>query len=127
MIPEDCLYTREHEWLRMAVDEAVVGITDYAAGQLGDVTFVELPEEGLQFSQGQALAVVESVKAISDIYAPVGGQVVEVNEKLADEPGLINESPYGDGWICRIALADASECEGLLNHADYARLLDELK
>ena len=124
-VPEDRLYTKEHEWIRVEGDAGVIGITDYAAGQLGDVTFVELPAEGDEFTAGKALGCVESVKAVSDIYAPAGGTVTEVNDRLAEEPGLINESPYGDGWICKVSLSDASELDGMLSPEAYAALLVE--
>lgn len=124
-VPEDCLYTEEHEWIRVEGDAGVIGITAYAAEQLGDVTFVELPAEGEEVTAGKAFGCVESVKAVSDIYAPASGTVTEVNGRLADEPGLINESPYGDGWICRASLSDASELDELLSPESYAALLEE--
>jgi len=124
-VPEDCRYTEEHEWIRAEDEAAVIGITDYAAEQLGDITFVELPSEGDELSAGKVFGCVESVKAVSDIYAPAGGSVTEVNSRLTDEPGLINESPYGDGWICKVSLTDPSELESLLSAEAYAELLEE--
>ncbi|MFO7957036.1 MAG: glycine cleavage system protein GcvH [Candidatus Brocadiia bacterium] len=124
-IPDDCLYTEQHEWIRVEGEAGVIGITDYAAEQLGDVTFVELPAEGDELTAGKAFGEVESVKAVSDIYAPAGGTVTEANERLGEEPGLINESPYGDGWICKVSLADTSELDDLLSPDQYAKLLEE--
>ncbi len=125
-IPDDCLYTEQHEWIRVEGGRGVVGITRYAAEELGDVTYVELPSEGERVAEGEPLGLVESVKAVSDIYAPASGTVVEVNELLADEPGLVNESPYGEGWMCAVELSDETELEGLLSPEDYAELLEEL-
>lgn len=122
-VPDDCLYTKEHEWLRMGSDHAVMGITEYAAGELGDVTYVELPSVGQDVQQGSALGSVESVKAVSDIYAPAGGKVVAVNDDLEDEPGLVNEDPYADGWMCRIELSDEAELDNLLKPDDYREFL----
>jgi glycine cleavage system H protein len=124
-VAQDCLYTEQHEWIRVEGETGVIGITDYAAEQLGDVTFVELPAEGDELTAGQAFGEVESVKAVSDIYAPAGGTVTEANERLGAEPGLINESPYGDGWICKVSLADTSELDDLLSPDEYAKLLEE--
>jgi len=122
-IPKDCLYTKQHEWLRREGRTAAIGITQHAAEQLGDVTYVELPSVGQELKQGESLGVVESVKAVSDIYAPASGVVTEVNERLSAEPELVNEDPYGEGWICRIALADDSELDSLLTPAAYGELL----
>lgn len=124
-VAQDCLYTEQHEWIRVEGETGVIGITDYAADQLGDVTFVDLPAEGDQLAAGDAFGEVESVKAVSDVYAPAGGTVTEANERLTEEPGLINESPYGDGWICKVSLADTSELEALLSPDEYAKLLEE--
>ena len=121
MIPQDCLFTEEHEWIRVEGTSAVVGITHYAAEQLGDVTFVERPEPGREIARGQVLGSVESVKAVSDVYAPVSGTVTEVNSRLEDEPELINTDPYGEGWICKLLLSDPSEREALLDPAAYKR------
>jgi len=119
-VPPDLYYTEEHEWLRVEGKEGVVGITDYAQDQLGDVVFVELPEVGAQFHQGQAFGVVESVKAVSDLYMPVGGRVVAVNGELVDHPERLNEDPYGAGWLIRIEIHDVSELNSLLDAATYA-------
>ena len=117
-------YTEEHEWIRVDGDQATVGITDFAQGQLGDIVFVELPEEGATLEAGDSFGTVESVKAVSDLYSPVGGEVVEVNEALNDNPEKINEDPYGDGWICLIEPTDGAELDGLLDGAAYRAHID---
>lgn len=119
--PEDLHYASSHEWLRFdkAQGTGTVGISDFAQGELGDVVFVELPVAGSQVKAGQQICVVESVKTASDIYAPVSGEIVEVNSRLTDAPELINASPYEDGWLFRIRVRDAAEVEGLLSAADY--------
>jgi glycine cleavage system H protein len=122
-VPEELQYTRSHEWVRTEDDTATIGITDHAQEELGDIVFVELPEEGATFDVGDAFGTVESVKAVSDLYAPVGGEVVEVNEALDDAPEKINEDPYGDGWIIKLRVSD--EGEGLLSASDYEKLLEE--
>jgi glycine cleavage system H protein len=115
-------YTKDHEYIRVDGATGTVGITDYAQDQLGDIVYVELPTVGRQLKQGEEAAVVESVKAASEIYAPVTGTVTEVNEALSADPGLINSSPDADGWIYRIAIADATELDGLLDADAYAEL-----
>lgn len=112
-------YTKDHEWVTVHGDLATMGITRYAAEQLGDVVFVELPEKGRTVEQGTEFAVVESVKAASDIYAPVSGEVVDVNDALADKPETVNESPEADGWICVIKLTRGEETESLMDEAAY--------
>ncbi|MFX6296369.1 glycine cleavage system protein GcvH, partial [Acinetobacter baumannii] len=102
-------YTEDHEWIDVDGDIGTVGITDYAQGQLGDIVFVEVPEEGKQVAKGDEAAVVESVKAASDVYTPVSGAVIEGNARLGDEPGLVNEDPEGDGWFFKLTLSDVSE------------------
>ena len=125
-LPGDLLYTKEHEWLRRESDGSVtVGITEHAATALGDLVYVELPEVGQDCEAGGEMAVVESVKAASDVYAPVSGSVAAVNEELADEPEKINADPYGDGWIVRMDGVDLDEDE-LMSPDDYQQLLDEL-
>jgi glycine cleavage system H protein len=125
-LPGDLLYTKEHEWLRQEADGSVtVGITEHAATALGDLVYVELPEVGQDCETGGEMAVVESVKAASDVYAPVSGSVVEVNEDLADEPEKINADPYGDGWIVRMEGVDLDDGE-LMSPDEYQQLLDEL-
>ncbi|MBK5263835.1 MAG: glycine cleavage system protein GcvH [Alphaproteobacteria bacterium] len=112
-------FTDEHEWIDVEGEIATVGITDYAQGQLGDIVFVELPAEGAVFEKGDDAAVVESVKAASDVYAPISGEVVEVNGDLEDEPALVNSDAEEDGWFFKLRLTDASELEGLMNEAAY--------
>ena len=126
MFPEHLKYTKDHEWLAVEEDGKVrVGITFYAQQELGDVVYVDLPKEGDEVEAGQSFAVVESVKAVSDIYAPVGGRVVAVNGVLEDKPELINEDPYGEGWIAVIEVADASEIESLLTAGEYKEQVGE--
>ncbi|MGP2492954.1 glycine cleavage system protein GcvH [Mesorhizobium sp. PUT5] len=112
-------YTQDHEWLRVEGGVATVGITDYAQEQLGDLVFVELPEAGKSLTKGDTAVVVESVKAASDVYAPVDGEVVEANEALSADPALVNSAPAGDGWLWKMKLADESQLEGLLDEAGY--------
>jgi glycine cleavage system H protein len=115
----DLRYTKEHEWVRLDGDRATVGISDHAQEQLGELVFVELPEIGRKVTQGGALAVVESVKAASDVYAPVGGEVVEINDNLASDPGLVNRSAEDEGWFCRLRIADRTELTQLMDAAAY--------
>ena len=117
--PKDLKYSATHEWSRLEDDTVTVGITDFAQDQLGDVVFVELPETGKTFSAGDAAAVVESVKTASDIYAPVSGEVVEVNEELEDAPEKLNESPYSEGWLFKLRISDQNETQSLLSAEDY--------
>ena len=112
-------YTKEHEWVRVEGDTATVGITDFAQGQLGDVVFVEVPEAGRQLSQGGEAAVVESVKAASDVYAPVSGEVLEGNQALVDEPALVNSDPEGEGWFFKLRLSDNHQINDLMNADQY--------
>ncbi len=124
--PEDLKYTKEHEWARLEEDGIVaVGITDYAQESLGEVVFVELIDAGAQVSQGEAFGVVESTKAVSDLYAPVSGTVVEVNDTLIDSPGLINEDPYEDGWMIRIEMRDRRELDKCMSAAEYRAFVEE--
>ena len=125
MVPDDRRFTKEHEWVRVEGDEAVIGITQYAADQLGDIVFVELPSVGKALEQFATFGVVESVKAVSDLYAPVAGEVVGINEALADKPELVNGEPFGDGWMVRVRLADPAQVDGLLDAAGYERLVAE--
>lgn len=119
-IPSDLKYTREHEWVRVDDDATVtVGITDHAQAQLGDLVFVEVPEVGTSFGAGDAAAVVESVKAASDVYAPVAGEIVEANEALSDNPELINNDPFGEGWIFQLKIENPDALEELLTPDDY--------
>jgi glycine cleavage system H protein len=122
MVPADLRYTKDHEWVRLDGDQATVGVTDFAAGELGDVVFVDLPAVGRSLDQHATFGVVESVKAVSDLFAPVAGEVVEVNPKLADNPELVNSDPYGDGWMIRLRVADASQVAALLGPDAYEGL-----
>jgi glycine cleavage system H protein len=119
-------YSKEHEWVRVEGDVATVGITQYAQEQLGDVVFVEVPQAGRKVAKGEACAVVESVKAASDIYAPVSGEVVEANAALADSPGDVNAEPMGKGWFFKLKLTDRGELSGLLDEAGYAAFVKNL-
>lgn len=121
-VPEELKYTKSHEWVRMEDDVATVGITEHAQDELGDVVFVELPEQGSSFEAGEAFGTVESVKAVSDLNAPVGGEVVEVNSTLEDSPEKINETPYGDGWILKLRVSEEAE---LLSADEYEKFLQE--
>ena len=121
-IPEELQYTRSHEWVRTEGDTATVGITDPAQDELGDIVFIELPEQGATLEAGDSFGTVESVKAVSDLYTPVGGEVVEVNEALDSSPEKINEDPCGEGWIVKLRVSD--EDAGLLSASDYEQLLE---
>ncbi len=125
MVPTDLRYTKDHEWVRVDGDEATVGITEYAAGQLGDIVFVELPDAGKTLAQHATFGVVESVKAVSDLFAPVSGEVTATNEALSGSPELVNGEPYGGGWMIRVRLADPTETDGLLDAAAYDALVAE--
>lgn len=124
-IPEDLQYTADHEWVRVADGQARVGITDYAQDALGDVVFVEVPAVGSSVEIGGSIGEVESTKSVSDIYAPLTGTVVEVNELLDASPGKLNEDPYGDGWLCVLSVGDESELGGLMDAAAYRELTGE--
>ncbi len=123
--PSDVRYTREHEWARPGDGLVTVGITNYATEQLGDVVFVELPPVGKEVDAGKPFGVVEAVKTVSDLYAPVSGQVVEVNGALAKNPALVNQEPYGEGWMIRLKPRDPAEISRLLSNADYEKMLEE--
>lgn len=124
-VPADRKYTRSHEWAKQEDGRVVVGISDFAQESLGDVVFVETPEVGREVQAGEAVAVVESVKTASDIYAPVSGKVVDVNEALADEPELVNGDPYGAGWIFKLEPSDPAEMGALLGPDDYTKVIEE--
>ena len=119
-------FTEDHEWIDVDGDVGTVGISDYAQGALGDIVFVDVPEEGRELTKGDEAAVVESVKAASDVYAPVSGTVIEGNAQLADEPALVNSDPEGEGWFFKITLSDASELDGLMDEAAYAAFVAKL-
>ena len=121
--PTDLRYTRDHEWVRVDGGEATVGITQYAADQLGDIVFVELPDEGRDLEEAKAFGVVESVKAVSDLFAPLTGTVTSTNDALAANPELVNSDPYGDGWMIKIRLSDTSEMDDLLDGPAYDDLV----
>jgi glycine cleavage system H protein len=118
-ILKDLLYTEEHEWVAMDDGVAIIGITDYAQGELGDVVFVELPAIGTTVKQMDSFGTIEAVKAVSDLFAPVSGEVTEINEMLSDQPELVNKDPYGDGWMIKIKISDVSELESLLKSDAY--------
>lgn len=125
MVPADLRYTKDHEWIRVDGDTATIGVTDFAANQLGDVVFVDLPQAGRTVDQFATFGVVESVKAVSDLYAPLSGEVLEVNGALAGEPELVNSEPFGRGWMIRVRISDAAQVAGLLDAAAYERLTAE--
>ena len=124
-IPDDLRYTKNHEWVKVDGKKATVGITDHAQAQLGDIVYVELPAEGDATTKDETFGVVESVKAVSDCYAPLSGKVLEVNSPLAESPETLNEDCYGEGWMIRIQLSDPSELEGLMDHKQYAAFVAE--
>ena len=119
-VPSDLKYAKSHEWVRLNGDVATIGITDHAQHELTDVVFVELPQVGRKVKAGEACAVVESVKTASDIYAPLSGEVVAINQKVVDSPALVNDKPYEDGWFFQLKTTDASESASLLSPADYS-------
>lgn len=123
MNPKDLKYTKEHEWIRVQGTEGTVGITDHAKDCLGDVVFVELPKIGAHVTQNESFGEVESVKAVSELYAPASGTVIAINDELIDHPEYINRDPYGTGWIMRIKLRDTSELDGLMNDTAYEQML----
>jgi glycine cleavage system H protein len=122
-LPEDVKYAEDHEWVKLAGDTAKIGISDYAQDQLGDIVFVELPGVGDTFAKGDEFGTLESVKAVSELYMPVGGEVTAINEALEDAPELVNSDPYGEGWMIAIKVADASEAEALMNRDAYLETL----
>ncbi len=124
-IPKDLKYTKEHEWLKVETGSATVGITDYAQGELGDIVFIELPQVGIKLEQTKPFGVIEAVKAVSEIFSPISGEVAEVNSKLESEPTTINSDPYGEGWIIKIKIANLKELDSLLSAEEYKKLLEE--
>jgi glycine cleavage system H protein len=122
-IPADLLYARSHEWIRVEDDEVVIGITEYAQDQLGEVVYVELPEVGTAVDANEELGTLESVKAVSEFLSPVAGEVIEINDRLEDEPNLVNEDPYGDGWLVKIS--GSTDSEAALSADEYAAFLEE--
>jgi glycine cleavage system H protein len=121
--PDDRKYSKEHEWLKIDGDAAVIGVTDYAQDQLGDVVYVDLPRPGATITQFEKMGEIESVKAVSDLYTPASGEVLEVNEKVVEKPELVNGDPHGDGWLIRLRLSDPSEASKLLSAAEYDALI----
>ncbi len=125
--PKDLKYTKEHEWIKVEGNMATIGITDYAQDSLGDVVYVELPQEGATVTKHEAFGVVESVKAVSDLYSPVSGSVSEVNDAIIDSPEAINEDPYGDAWMIKVDVSNKSELSDLLSAEDYLKFIEEEK
>jgi glycine cleavage system H protein len=125
MYPEDLHYSKQHEWVRLSGDVGAVGITDHAQKELGDIVYVDLPRVGTKVEQAKVMGSVESVKAVSDIYSPVSGEVIEINDSLAKAPEKMNESPHGDGWMVKIRLSAPAEIPGLLSAADYEKFVEE--
>ncbi|MGM0457979.1 MAG: glycine cleavage system protein GcvH [Bacteroidota bacterium] len=124
-IPDDLKYTQEHEWVRDNGDGTItVGITDFAQGELGDIVFVELEPEGFEFDKDDVFGTVEAVKTVSELFAPVGGEIIEINEELEDDPELVNSDPYKSGWMANIKVADAAELDNLLSAEDYQDVID---
>ena len=126
MDPKDLKFSKDHEWIKVEGDVITVGISDYAQKELGDVVYVELPESGSNFAKGDACSNIESVKAVSDIYAPITGEIVEVNSSLDDTPENINQDPYGDGWIMKIKVGDEKELEELMSFEQYEEYIKGL-
>jgi len=124
-MPEGLCFTREHEWIRDEGGAATIGITDYAQGRLGDVVFVEMPEKGMTLRKGEVFGVIESVKAASDIFTPVSGDVIDINHTLEDHPEYVNQSPYGDGWIIKVRMSDASELNDLMDSEQYQQFVQQ--
>lgn len=120
-VPAELKYTKDHEWIKKEGDVVTIGITEYAQGELGDVVFVELPEVDDNFSAEDTFGTIEAVKAVADLFSPVSGDVVEINEVLADQPDTVNSDPYGDGWIVKIKMSDASEWDGLMSADEYSQ------
>lgn len=127
MYPENLYYSKDHEWLKVEGEEAIIGITDYAQKQLGDIIYVDLPQVGKVLEAHQAAASVESVKSVSDVFSPVSGEVVAVNEDLSQTPDLINKDPHGEGWIIRIKIKNKEELNQLMKAADYEKYLEGLE
>lgn len=123
--PTNVKYTSEHEWIRLENDEAIIGITDYAQDQLGDIVFVDVTAEGETLEQGEVFGTIEVVKTVSDLFLPIGGEIVEVNPELEEHPELVNKDPYGEGWIIRIKPTDASQMDKLLDAEAYKKIINE--
>lgn len=123
--PENLMYTNDHEWIRVEGDQAIVGITDYAQDQLGEIVFVDVASEGETLDKSEVFGSIEAVKTVSDLLMPVSGEVVELNAALEDQPELVNSDPYGEGWIIKVALSDASQVDGLMSAAQYREFISE--
>lgn len=123
-IPEDLKYTKDHEWIRVEKDVVYVGVTDFAQGELGDVVFVEIETEGENLDREEVFGTIEAVKTVSDMFMPLSGEILEVNQKIEDEPELVNNDPYGDGWMIKISIADSSELDDLLTPEQYKNLVN---
>ena len=124
-IPQDLIYSKEHEWCRADGDVAVIGVTDFAQGELGDVVFLELPEVGDMTVLGEEFGTIEAVKAVAELFAPVSGEVVEVNPVVIDSPETVNEDPYGEGWMVKINMSDPAELDGLMDASGYEAMIGE--
>ena len=127
MYSDDFLYTKDHEWVRVENGDATVGVTHHAQHELGEIVYVELPEVGAAIATGDKLATVESVKAVSEVYCPVGGEVLAVNDVLGDKPELVNQDPHGEGWIAKVRVADKKDLEGLMSADEYEAYLKEVE
>ena len=123
-IPKDLRFTKDHEWIKSEGTTALIGITDYAQGELGDIVFLEIETEGEDLEQGEVFGTVEAVKTVSDMFMPVDGKVIEINPKLEDKPELVNKDPYGEGWLIRIEIKDAGQLDSLLSPSDYEKLIN---
>lgn len=124
MYPDNYKYTKEHEWVLIEGETATIGITDHAQSQLGDIVYVELPEEGDNFSIGDEFGSVESVKAVAEVYMPISGEIVDINESLEESPELVNKDPHDDGWLVKVKIADTSELDDLMDHNEYQEFVD---
>ena len=124
-VPSELKYTKEHEWVRVEAGVATIGITDWAQGELGDIVFVELSDVGTEVDKMETFGTIEAVKAVSDLYLPVAGRIVEINSSLEDDPMVINRDPYGDGWMIKIEIADSGQIDELLDAVSYQKLIDE--
>ncbi|MBN2610271.1 MAG: glycine cleavage system protein GcvH [Bacteroidales bacterium] len=123
-IPKDLRFTKDHEWIKPDGENAVIGITDYAQGELGDIVFLEIETQGEELGQGEVFGTVEAVKTVSDLFMPVDGKVIEVNSKLEEKPELVNKDPYGEGWLIKIKMKDAEHLKSLLTPEDYEKLIN---
>jgi len=125
MVPDDRKYTEDHEWVELNADVCTVGVTDFAANELGDIVFVELPEVGAEFSQGDTVGTIESVKAVADLFLPVSGEIVEINEAIMDTPELVNTDPMDEGWMFKVRLVEKNEMNDLMDATAYSKLLGD--